>query len=720
MKASSRTPVLFVMAPGGLVRYFPEHLGTAFLRTMLHRALIPSKQYLPPRNPGLNGFAADLRQMNPAVVGFTVYETNLVLTRALVRVVRETLPEAVVLVGGPNATFSPEETLDLLGADGCLRGAGEGRIVPIVEAILGASSPRKKLGVILAHVKNLVLATPDGVVSTPPASLSSFPDEGFATLDDIPSPFQAGLVSTPDIGYLTARGCNQHCTYCSFATISGRKVQFHSPERVVDDLEALKPLWERGIRRNPTFTIFDDAFTLSPNRARRICEGLIARQIRLPLNCATRADFVDADLLRLMREAGFLSVSYGLESAVPHVLRAIGKVRPPGAAADPDFSPEKKFLDKFKEAVAETRGAGLHAGLSIIGGLPAETPNDLRTTLDFVDSLGVGQYIHNTLSVFPGTPLFENRHRHDIDAFRDPKTLQWETRLAFDARSVRPLSSSSTHGTKWESAARLSDALCGRPSPEETATDSAWAVVIHEGGPSKKLLEWLRSVLAIHGTLVVLGDGRHSEADWLAALVESEVPFGPLFVLNRVAGTGSPAYESSPAPGGHRVSLRSTWTREEAVLPVTVDERGGCRFGLWAASAPGAGACGDTVDGGMPVVGPGLQIADSCRWWNRSPRCSQPGVLHVMASGDVRPCWHGPVAGSLNTSFGSIRRRCRRHISKRESGLPRFAGGKKCPLSLPGEEALHVRLEDLDLASQLSWLFPRRNAVENNLNRKEV
>lgn len=708
------------MAPGGLVRYFPEHLGTAFLRTMLHRAGIPSKQYLPPRNPGLNGFAAELREMRPAVVGFTVYETNLVLTRTLVRVVRETLPEAVVLVGGPNATFSPEETLELLGADGCLRGAGEGRIVPVVEAILGASSPRKELGRSLTHVKNLVLQTPDGVVATPLGSLSSFPDEGFETLDDIPSPFQAGLVSTPDIGYLTARGCNQHCTYCSFATISGRKVQFHSPERVIDDLEALKPVWERGKRHNPTFTIFDDAFTLAPNRARRICEGLIARNLRLPLTCATRVDFVDADLLRLMHQAGFLSVSYGLESAVPRVLRSIGKVRPPEAAVDPDFSPEKRFLDKFRETVAETRGVGLHAGISIIGGLPAETPDDFRTTLDFVDSLGVGQYIHNTLSVFPGTPLFDNRYRYGMDAFRDPKTLQWETRLAFDTRSVRPLSGSSTLTSKWESAARLSDALCGRPSPENSAADSAWAVVIHDEGPSESLLQWLRDVLAIHGTLVVLGDGRHSEADWLAALVESAVPFGQLFVLNRVAVTGSPAYESSPTSGGHRVTICSTWTREEAVLPVTVDERGGCRFALWIASAPDAGAGGDTIDGGTPVVGPGLQIADSCRWWNRSPRCSQPGVLHVKAPGEVRPCWHGPVAGTLSTSFGSIRRRCRRHISKRESGLTRFAGGEKCPLSLPGEGTLHARLEDLDLASQLSWLFPRRNAVENNLTRKEV
>jgi B12 binding protein len=141
----ARSPVLFVMAPGGAVRDFPEHLGTAFLRTVLHRAGITSCQYLPKKNPSLAGFADFLRETKPQIVGLTVYESNMNVSRALVHAVRETLPGSVIAVGGPNATFTPEETLSLLGADVCLRGAGEGTIVPIVRRILGSDSVLRRL-----------------------------------------------------------------------------------------------------------------------------------------------------------------------------------------------------------------------------------------------------------------------------------------------------------------------------------------------------------------------------------------------------------------------------------------------------------------------------------------------------------------------------------------------------------------------------------------------
>lgn len=67
----ARCPVLCVMAPSGAMRYFPEHLGTAFLRTVLRRAGVFCRQYVPKKNPSLTGFAHFLRQSKPQVVGFS-------------------------------------------------------------------------------------------------------------------------------------------------------------------------------------------------------------------------------------------------------------------------------------------------------------------------------------------------------------------------------------------------------------------------------------------------------------------------------------------------------------------------------------------------------------------------------------------------------------------------------------------------------------------------
>jgi radical SAM superfamily enzyme YgiQ (UPF0313 family) len=692
--------VLLVMAPGGFVPYFPEHLGTAYLRAILRRAGIPSLQYLPASNPALAGFADALRELRPRAVGFTVYESNLGLTRSMARAVRETLPGASILVGGPNATFSPEETLDLVEADVCLRGAGENAIVPLVEA-LRAAGPATILADVLGHIPNLVIRTPDGPRRTPPGDLSSLPGGRFRTLDDIPSPFQDGVVSTPDIGYLSARGCNQHCTYCSFAAISGRRVAFHSVERVLSDLEALESLARRVPPRSEVIQICDDAFTLVPDRTRQICEGILERGIRLPLWCETRGDRASPDLFRLMRRAGFVSISFGLESAVPRVLRAIGKVRPPDSAGDPECGAEAEYLERFREAVRAAQGCGLAVNVSVIGGLPTETADDFRVTLDFVASLGVKTYSHNVLGLYPGTPLHERRLEFGLDAFRDPSTTAWRTIHSYAADEVEPLAHSTVHRVKWGAAQTLADALCGRPGEMDAADNSAWAVIVHGGIRSRKLAAWLRRTLAIGGCVVAFVPSRAAAVRWRTFLTQSRVPFGSLNCLVPDASAEPSSFDVLGAIGAPRVRFVPACSPEVAEAPLEVNGRGDCRMSIWVASAPGARFSGLPARKGI-LAGPGLQVADSCRLWKGSPRCWQPRVLHVDSGGGVRACWHGPRIGAVGDDLGELVRR------SRAIGRP-----PRCPLARLRwmNRNRSSRLWDLDLASQMSWLFPRGNGA---------
>ena len=705
MASLDACPVLFVMAPGGFVRHFPEHLGTAYLRAVLKRAGIASRQYLPEKNPSLSGFAGFLRELRPRVVGFTVYESNLNLSRAMARATREALPDSTILVGGPNATFSPEDTLDLVEADGCLRGAAEGTIVSLVGRILGSTRASMGLADILRDVPNLVIRTPDGLHHTPRGDLSSFPSAYFRTLDDIPSPFQDGVVSTPDIGYLSARGCNQHCTYCSFAAISGRRVTFHGVDRVLDDLEALELLAGRTPPRQPEIQTCDDTFTLVPDRARRICEGLIERGIRLPLRCETRGDRVSPELLRLMRRAGFVGIGFGLESAVPRVLRTIGKVRAPDASGDPFFGAEREYLERFREAVAAARLCGLSVSVSVIGGLPGETPADFRATLDFVSSLDVEVYAHNVLGLFPGTPLHERRLAFGLDAFREPRTAVWRTVHSYAVEKVTPLRNASLYRVRWVEAERLTDVLCGRPDETEAAENSAEAVVVHGHPRSAKLTAWLRRVLAINGSLAVFARSRGDATKWKAVLTWSRVRFGSLSCLVPGHRPWESSFDALGPFGEHHVRFVRTCTPEAASAPVEAEADGACRVSIWVASATDARVAG-RLKGDFPLVGPGLQIADSCRLWKEAPRCQSPRVLHVDSKGGVRACWHGPVIGAVGDAWAEL-------VGKTSTAAPDGVSRRKneprrCPLPPPQwlKEDVCSGLWDVDLASQLGWLFP--------------
>lgn len=705
MPADGTASVLFVMPPGGMFTYFSEHLGTAFLRTLLGRAGIRSRQYLPPRNVSLATFARFLEEERPRIVGLTVYETNLGVSGTIARAVREILPEAVLAVGGPNATFSPEETLDLLPADLCLRGAGEGTIVAIARAILGASRPRQRLGELVATIPNLVVRTGEGMLRTRRGDLSSFPGEYFRSLDDVPSPYQEGIIETADVGILTARGCNQHCTYCSFAAISGHRVHYHSVERVLEDLAAFKALFQRVQRRRGPVSIFDDAFTLAPQRARAICEGIIARGLQLPFDCLTRADHVDTDLLRLMKRAGFVNVSLGLESAVPRVLRAIGKVREPETADDPGLEAERAFLEKFRRAVADAKALGLSPSVSVIGGLPGETAEDFRETLAFVESLGVASYAHNVLSVIPGTPLHRDRLRHGLDAGRDPVSREWRTSHAYDVGSIPPLKNSLGHPQCRQEANEIADALCGRDRPVRAAEDAPWAAVIHADEPHEGAASWLARILAVQGVVVAVGTRPWDEtvrAGWVRVFEEARVPYGVLALLSRERDQdGAPVLRSLGRTGSHRFELRASWRSDDH--RIEVDETGHCRVPVWIASRPGARP---PTRGGGSFAAPIPQIADGCRWWSGWRRCRRPRVLHVGADLAVRPCWHGPVIGTVGEAFGDL--------VARAGALGRRAGpgGDRCPIAGPGERArASAALRRHEVAAQVSWLLDGRGAL---------
>jgi radical SAM superfamily enzyme YgiQ (UPF0313 family) len=702
MLAEDGPSVLFVMPPGGLTAHFAEHLGTAFLRAVLARAGIGSAQYLPPRNPSLAGFARFLGERRPAIVGFSAYESNLRACRAMVRAVRETLPDAVVAVGGPNATFSPEETLDLLKADLCLRGAGEGTLVALVQAILGAERPRWRLTDLVAEIPNLVIRTGGGAHSTRAGDLSSFPAEYFRCLDDIPSPYQDGVLTTADVGLLTARGCNQPCTYCSFAAISGRKVHYHSVERVLDDIAAFKAIVDRVERRPQTISINDDAFTLAPRRAREICEGIIERGLQMPFDCETRADRVDADLLRLMKRAGFTTVSFGLESAVPRVLRAVGKVLDPATRDDPGFESERAFLESFRRAVASAKEADLTPAVSIMGGLPGETLEDFRTTLAFVESLDLPVYAHNVLSVMPGTPLYRNRARHGIEVARDEISGAWRTYHGFPVESARPLGNSTADLALWEEANEVSDAICGRPRIV-ACDEAAWAIVLHADAPDGSLGAWLRQVLAVSGVVVVVSAARScgaaEHAAWLRALEAEDVPWGTFALLSPEERASGRVLRALGMLGEHRFVIDPDWPANGCAIEAEDD--GSCRVPLWFASEAGAPPP-SAVDG---VFAQAPQIVDACRWWSGWRRCSRPRVLHVWPDATVTPCWRGPTIGKVGDAHSALAARGLA-LGPGDEGTD-GAPGDRCPLARRGGEAptMTFAAEALEVASQMSWHF---------------
>jgi radical SAM superfamily enzyme YgiQ (UPF0313 family) len=161
--------------------------------------------------------------------------------------------------------------------------------------------------------------------------------------------------------------------------------RFRSPAAVVNEMEALAGLGFKRIR------IEDDLFTFRKERALAICRELDRRGFSVRWRAYARVDTVDAELLAWMRRTGCERILFGAESGSPEILRRIRK----------GITPEMT-----RRAVQMTREAGIGVLASFVLGLPGETPQTLRQTLEFADSLEV-PYSLNLLTPYVGTEIRE-------------------------------------------------------------------------------------------------------------------------------------------------------------------------------------------------------------------------------------------------------------------------------------------------------------------------
>ncbi len=498
MASTRATDIVFVFPPAqGNLGVFRAHLGVSYLRAALAREGIASVQYLNSRPGTVDEIASDVLDLNPGVVGFTVYDANFVLSVALARGIKRKRPAVKVVFGGPSASFCAEHILEKQSAvDACVLGEAEETGARIFTRLLDESGLDERQPGMAFRRDGKVVCT--GMPPLVGFSCKTLPAQW--ALDSTPSPYLSGMLADGRVGILSGRGCTHHCQYCCFAALGRKTLRLHSTERVLAELEWVAAHQERTGQRY-VVAIHDDAFTLSPTRAKSLCQAISDRNLGLLLSCITRADAVDEELIRAMRDAGFASIAFGLESAAPPVLRAAGKVRPPDWP-DPDLEPEREFVERVRNSVVTAKKYGFHVGVSIIVGLPGEREEDGAATLRFVKSLPVDYYMHNFLWVFPGTPLWETRERHGIRCEINSMGLGTTTEYAYDVAKLRPRPKCALEQDARLARTLAIDALysCGAPGVEPGGGIAA--AVVRGRELTAATAGWLSGILEVGSVLV--------------------------------------------------------------------------------------------------------------------------------------------------------------------------------------------------------------------------
>ncbi len=251
-----------------------------------------------------------LKQGQYHMIGLPVFTPTASYVFETAKLIREALPDCIVVYGGVHATdMSAESLQESPECDFIIRREGELTMVELIEAMKSGETDFSRIeGLTWRQDAETIILNPDRALIP---DLDVTPLGMFGDLDltrYVPHPTQ--YIQLPSYSIFTQRGCPYPCTFCEASTALGKKLRVFSQARVIEELKILK--YEKGARG---IYFQDSTFTLN----RKYVVDLFERMIKEGLNdllwsCNTRTDRVDPELLALMYEAGCRTITYGIES----------------------------------------------------------------------------------------------------------------------------------------------------------------------------------------------------------------------------------------------------------------------------------------------------------------------------------------------------------------------------------------------------------------------
>ncbi len=349
----------------------PACLG-AFIRQQGHEA---SLMRIPP-DQSFSDIILNIEDEAPDMLALSLTSRQWLRAREVVRKVRVHL-DIPVIAGGLHPTFAPEAVLASEGFDYVCLGEGEEALLEVLAFL------EKGKSIVPGQIDNI------GVPGASRPNLRS----PFEPLDALPFMARDLLDEQNGVHHMcTQRGCPFPCTYCAARNFNdlykgsdyGRR---RSHENVV------KELFE--IQRNGTlnYVIFlDDTFTIDNHWVMEFCR-VYGRDVGVGFSLHARVETVSLDMLTALAEAGCKHIVYGIESGSYRVRRDIMK-RP---------VKNERFLEVFRW----TKDLGILVTANYMLGLPGETVDDIRQTLELNEQLQPNDFGHFVYYPYPGTHLFE-------------------------------------------------------------------------------------------------------------------------------------------------------------------------------------------------------------------------------------------------------------------------------------------------------------------------
>ena len=305
----------------------------------------------------------------------------------------------IVYIGGVHPTFSPYSTLKATGADYVMCGEGEIALLKLCNNKMVNNNIQGVYSINdLQDDSHRIDGTPivkaeiiENLDELP------FPDWEQCPPDSYPQAPHAVIAKNYPIGIITtSRGCPFRCAFCSSHNFY-KGVRFRSIENVIAEI---KYQIEKFHIKELQF--IDDNLTLKKAYALELCKRMMEENIKIdwtPIN-GIRADSLDDEVAKAMKDAGCYLVDFGIEAVNKDILKNIKK---------------GETIDTITKAINCAHRAGMVTIGNFIFGLPGETKETIEEAIEYAVNSKLDRAGFFALNVLPGSDIANDLKKKGIE-----------------------------------------------------------------------------------------------------------------------------------------------------------------------------------------------------------------------------------------------------------------------------------------------------------------
>lgn len=356
-------------------KYIHTNLAIRYLKSYAMPEYEPVLAEYTIKDPVLN-IVSDIYQKKPNIVGFSLYIWNIEESIKVIRILKKTNPELVIVAGGPEVTYDFDKWLEE---------------VPEIDFIVLGEGERTFKRLLDYHAGKISLKEVQGVAYLEDGRLKSTAPGPKLDLRELPSPFRFPE-DVPHLGnrvtYIeTSRGCPFSCQFCLSSIEVG--VRYFNRDSVKEDI---RYLMENGAK---TIKFVDRTFNISRSYAMEMFQFLIDEHLPgTVFQFEITGDIMRPEVINFLNEsapAGLFRFEIGVQSTNDLTNELVQR---------------RQNFEKLSRTVTMVKDGGKIAQhLDLIAGLPEEDYDSFRDTFNDVFAMRPEELQLGFLKLLRGTGL---------------------------------------------------------------------------------------------------------------------------------------------------------------------------------------------------------------------------------------------------------------------------------------------------------------------------